>query len=306
MESFQNQQGINWVKVINPSTGEVYYTSEDGIVTLRNTVVSNAVTASYALSGGSGGFNITASYVNPLRQNVTIGNITSTPSTENTLNIYPPQAGGTGEGGQILLAASGGLYTSASMLDNWQNTFRILKGTNTGGSTVSYFNIDLNNGNLTTAGTITPGVWNAGDVIQMRAYKPGDAGVYAVGTAATSTSNSTFFSCSFTPKSTTSYIVAEISAKYEIAGGGNDSFFSTLTVNGPAGTEIGFSYQILSSTAGSDRTGVLFPLSGRYTNSSTSTISVCANVRRGTADDNVNFDYTNANSITMVITEIGR
>lgn len=50
---------------------------------------------------------------------VTIGNSSGTPSTENTLNIYPSPAGGTGEGGQILLAAAGGSYTKAAMLDTW-------------------------------------------------------------------------------------------------------------------------------------------------------------------------------------------
>ena len=117
-----------------------------------------ALSASY-FSGSittaiSSSYSLTASYVNNLNQNVTIGRITSTPSTENTLNIYPSQAGGTGEGGQILLAASGGLYTSASMLDTYQNKFRLLKGTNTGGSTVSYINVDLDQGNTTFEGYI--------------------------------------------------------------------------------------------------------------------------------------------------------
>jgi hypothetical protein len=192
------------------------------------------------------------------------------------------------------------------MLDNYQNTFRILRGTNTGGSNTSLFNIDLQTGNILSAGTIVPSVWNAGDIIQMRVFKPGDSGVYAIGTAATSTSNETFFSCSFTPRSSTSYIVAEISAKYEPAGGGNDSFFSTLTVNGPSGTEMGYSKQVFSAAAGADRSGVLFPLSGRYTNTSTAAKTICANVRRDSSDDSINFDYTNASSITMIITEIGR
>ncbi len=109
---------------------------------------------------GTSSFSNTASYVNNLNQNVTIGNITSTPSTENTLNIYPPQAGGTGEGGQILLAASGGLYSSASMLDNWQNTFRILKGTNTGGSTAGLVYVDLQNGNTQFVGAVTASAYS--------------------------------------------------------------------------------------------------------------------------------------------------
>ena len=86
---------------------------------------------------------------------MTVGNVTSTPSTENTLNIYPSPAGGAGEGGQILLAASGGAYTSASMIDTWQNQFRLLKGTNTGGSTAGLVYIDLQTGNTNFVGAVT-------------------------------------------------------------------------------------------------------------------------------------------------------
>jgi hypothetical protein len=91
---------------------------------------------------------------------LTVGNITSTPSTENTLNIYPPSAGGTGEGGQILLAASGGLYTSASMLDTWQNQFRLLKGTNTAGSTAGLVYVDLQSGNTQFVGAVTASAYS--------------------------------------------------------------------------------------------------------------------------------------------------
>jgi len=137
------------------------------LYTLTSSNATQALSSSYALSASyalnttsasrsvSSSFASTASYVNNLNQAVTIGNITSTPSTENTLNIYPSPAGGTGEGGQILLAASGGLYTSASMLDTYQNQFRLLKGTNTGGSTVAYIITDLQSGNTQFAGAVT-------------------------------------------------------------------------------------------------------------------------------------------------------
>ena len=182
MERLLKNQQIPLVQVIDPISGQQYYSPESAIYTtstdsnpviLKNVTVdqatsasyvsgsadraisaSYALTASYAFQALSASFASTASYVNPLNQSVTIGNITSIPSTENSLNIYPPPAGGTGEGGQILLAASGGLYTSASMIDTWQNTFRLLKGTNTGGSTVSYINVDLNQGNTTFAGYV--------------------------------------------------------------------------------------------------------------------------------------------------------
>lgn len=66
---------------------------------------------------------------------------------ENTLVVGIPPNGGTGEGGQILLMAPGGTYTSASMLDNYQNKFRILRGTN-GGSDAYKFQVDLGSGQV--------------------------------------------------------------------------------------------------------------------------------------------------------------
>jgi hypothetical protein len=117
-------------------------------------------TASYATNTLSSSFAFTASYVNNLNQAVTVGNITSIPSTENTLNIYPPFAGGTGEGGQILFASSGGLYTSASMIDNYQNQLRILKGTNTGGSTTGYFTMNLDTGASQFLGSVTASAYS--------------------------------------------------------------------------------------------------------------------------------------------------
>jgi hypothetical protein len=120
-----------------------------------------ANTASYVLNAVSSSFSSTSSYINTLNQNaiisgsLTVGNRTDTPSTENTLNVYPPLVGGTGEGGQILLAASGGLYSSASMLDNWQNQFRILRGSNTGGSNAGLVYVNLQTGDTQFVGSVT-------------------------------------------------------------------------------------------------------------------------------------------------------
>lgn len=78
---------------------------------------------------------------------LTVGQST-TGSSENTLTVGVPPAAGAGEGGQILLAASGGLYTSASMLDVWQNQFRVLRGTNSS-SDDNLFRVNLHNGQIT-------------------------------------------------------------------------------------------------------------------------------------------------------------
>ena len=47
----------------------------------------------------SGSYGVTGSWT--VSGSMTVGNITSTPSGENTLNVYPAPNGGTGEGGQI-------------------------------------------------------------------------------------------------------------------------------------------------------------------------------------------------------------
>jgi hypothetical protein len=92
-------------------------------------------TASWAQNVVSASFAATASSVNTLNQNVIItGSLTvgsgSVGPSENTLTLGPRS--GTGEGGQLGLQAQGGIYTSASMLDNYQDRFRILRGNNAG------------------------------------------------------------------------------------------------------------------------------------------------------------------------------
>jgi hypothetical protein len=84
-----------------------------------------------------------------------IGNSSDVPAAENTMAIFSPSAGGTGEGGQLLLGASGGAYANAAMLDTWQDQFRVLKGTNAGGSTAAVLNIDLVSLTATFAGKVS-------------------------------------------------------------------------------------------------------------------------------------------------------
>lgn len=107
---------------LNPSTGGIVATSFTG--SLLGTA-SNAT------------FSQTASSISTLNQNVLIsGSLTIGSSSlgpvENTLTLGPAPGGGAGEGGQMGFNASGGLYTSASFIDNYQNRFRLLKGTNAG------------------------------------------------------------------------------------------------------------------------------------------------------------------------------
>lgn len=153
------------------------------------TVLSSSLfgTASYATvaqtllgSVTSASFASTASFVNTLNQNVIITSglaigTSSLGSTENALVVGLPPAGGVGEGGQILLQASGGLYTTASMIDNYQNKFRILRGTNAS-SDAFKFQVDMHTGQvsipnynsataLTGSGVAMLGVDSSGNVL---------------------------------------------------------------------------------------------------------------------------------------------
>jgi hypothetical protein len=245
-------------------------------------------------------FALTASYVTDLNQAVTIGNITSAPSNENTLNVYPAPAGGAGEGGQILLAASGGLYSSASMLDTWQNYFRILRGTNTGGSNAQLLGLDLQTGNLSIAGALIPSAWTAGQVIKDTMLSNTEVTVSTT-TIATSGTDTDFVTYSYTPLSSTSYLVIHYHlASYDFSGGtGNDSYISRIKVDGG---EITYGTQ---STVNGNRTGVLFPLTGRYTNSNTTAKSIVVACRRNSADDSITI-VNSSTSMWLRITEIAR
>ncbi len=105
------------------------------------TQAANATTSSYVLNAISASFDSTASSVNTLNQSVIItGSLTigssSLGANENTLVVGLPPGAGAGEGGQILLQAPGGTYTSASMWDNYQNQTRLLRGTNAGSDAI--------------------------------------------------------------------------------------------------------------------------------------------------------------------------
>ena len=120
-------------------------------------------------------------------------------------------------------------------------------------------------------------------------------------TVATSTSDTDFLTYSYTPVSSNSYLVIHYHlASYDFSGGtGNDSYFSRIKVDS---SEITYSAQ---STVNGNRSGVLFPLMGRYTNSSTAAKSIVVACRRNSADDSITIVNT-ATSMWLRITEIAR
>ncbi len=152
-------------------------------------------------------------------------------------------------------------------------------------------------------GVVTRSAWDVGEVINTRVYNNSDLGM-----SATTTINSTTYTnvatITYTPKSSTSHLWIEFDANYDYSNGTTtDDFFSRITVGGSAIVE---KNQIMvGQVGGGTRSGVIFPISGRYTNSSTSGIAITVQARWGSADDAIRV-YGSSTSGYMRIQEIGR
>jgi hypothetical protein len=191
-------------------------------------------------------------------------------------------------------------------IDSWNGSFDVLSGqliriTNklneTGGSVK--LAIDTT-GNMVVTGFVKANAWRAGQVINDIMLSNTEVTVSTT-TIATSNSDTDFVTYSYTPLSSTSYLVIHYHlASFSFEGGtGNDSYFSRIKVDGG---EITYSKQ---STVNGNRTGVLFPLTGRYTNSNTTSKSIVVACRRDSADDSITIVNTST-SMWLRITEIAR
>jgi hypothetical protein len=155
-------------------------------------------------------------------------------------------------------------------------------------------------GNLVMTGFIKANAWRAGQVVNDIMLSNTEVTISTT-TIATSTSDTDFLTYSYTPLSSTSYLVIHYHlANYDFSGGtGNDSYISRIKVDG---SEITYSTQ---STVNGNRSGVLFPLTGRYTNSSKTAKSIVVACRRNSADDSITITNSST-SMWLRITEIAR
>jgi len=173
--------------------------------------------------------------------------------------------------------------------------FRITKELNESGGG-ELWSVDRN-------GIVTQTAWDVGEVINTRVYNNTDLNM-----SATTTINSTTYTnvanITYTPKSTTSYLWIEFDAHYDFSNGTTaDDFFSRITVGGSAIVE---KNQIMvGQIGGGTRSGTIFPISGRYTNTTTSGIAITVQAKWGSADDAIRV-YGSSTSGYMRIQEIGR
>ena len=233
----------------------------------------------------------------------TVGNINVTYNPTTTIGTgvvitAGNTIGGTGYADVIKIT------NNATGSTNPNKTFRL---NSTGGleiidSTYSNNLFTLTNaGALTIKSTFTPGAYRVGEVIKTTMLYPGDMGI----SADVSITGGNIATYSYTPVSSSSYIIAEFGGRWEVTGTSIDSWWSNLYV---ASTQVGTGHMNWT-TAGDGtlgRTGGFFPLAGRYTNTDTGIKAIYAQANRDTSDDNFIMRYTSGIGFWMKITEIGR
>jgi hypothetical protein len=298
------------------SVGTIYaggFSTSSGDVTAQNLITGNT---------SANIFNTTATTINFAGAATTLNIGTSS----GTINVSSAIKAGTGTYTKTLgsgeIALDNGTTDTPGVLmyyannsnwgvDSYSGTFSVLSGQmfrvvnnlNESGGAIKMA-IDTT-GNMALTGFVQPGAWRAGQIIKDTMLSNSDFTVNAT-TVATTTSDTDFITYSYTPTSNSSYLiihvhVADFRAASDTGGAGTDSYFSRIKVDG---NEIVYSRQMTRSGE-SSRTGALFPLTGRYTNSSTTAKSITVGVRRDSADDSITITNS-ATALWMRITEIAR
>ena len=158
-------------------------------------------------------------------------------------------------------------------------------------------------GNVLSYGTIYASQYLPGQVVNVSMMNNTQLGQTAIGnsTVTAGTQNYQVFTYNYTPKISTSYILIEYQTIYTVGGSNDDALNARLRVDS---VEISTTYQQwINGAGGGSRSGAIFPIVGRYTNSSLSTKTIGVYLYNNTNDTlTVNGD----NSTWLKITEIGR
>ena len=106
----------------------------------------------------------------------------------------------------------------------------------------------------------------------------------------------------YTPVSTSSYLIIESNLVYEISGYGTDKFESRIDVNSVITLHTN-KQNFNNNKGGGGRSGCLFPIKARYTNTNDNNKVIEFFFRRTSGDDEIEFDV---NNIFVQVTEITR
>jgi hypothetical protein len=158
-------------------------------------------------------------------------------------------------------------------------------------------------GNVAANGTILAQQFLPGQVINVAMLSSsdipqGDVPVLVRSGPSTPTPT-TLFTYSYTPKNATSYLLIDYQSKFDLGGSAStDSVQAGIFVN-----DVQYSYSYQNFDPSGVRTGMMFPVVGRYTNTSTAAKSI--SVRIISLSDDV-ITVKGDTSTWLKITEIGR
>jgi hypothetical protein len=295
---------INATANINLGSHGITTTGTLGATSLTGTLTTNAqpnITSVGTLSSLAVTANVTAGNVSLANGIATIAYAPAT-ATGQALTISAANTqGGTGYADVLKITNASGGATNPNKTVRISNTgaIEIVNSAYTG-----IIATITNSGNLSTSGTITAGAYTPGQVIKDTMLGNSEVTVVS-NTIATTNSFVNFITYNYTPVSSSSYLIVNIHiSKYVPQGTTDDTWYSALRVDG---TEISYGWQSVNDDAAgtSGRSGVLFPLTGRYTNSSTTAKEIQVAARRDSADDNIIIDNSST-AIWLRITEIAR
>jgi len=161
-------------------------------------------------------------------------------------------------------------------------------------------NLDMS-GNLLVYGTISAMQYSAGQVIKTFMFNNVDLGQTSQEISGSLELTRTIFTFNYTPTSANSYLLLEYQTIYTFGGSNGDDMSAKMYVSDG---EISSTYQHwIDGAGGGSRSGAIFPIVGRYTNSSTTSKPIRVDVINSTNDT---VTVQSNNSTWLKITEIGR
>jgi len=194
--------------------------------------------------------------------------------------------------------------TYFSVPDASNNSLLVSTGSTNSASASSKLTFDGTTLNVT--GSILPTQFLPGQVVnvKMLGYTQTDLSQNTIDISSNPTiSTQTIFTYTYTPKIANSYILCEYQTKYTVAGGGSDTVWAYLYINGI--DRSGETRQTWNNTSGGGtRSGTIFPIVGRYTNTDVTGLAIRVDVYNGTDADNLTV-YGDIGT-WLKITEIGR
>lgn len=156
---------------------------------------------------------------------------------------------------------------------------------------------------LAVSGSVVATQFVAGQLVNIKMLSNTDLGQSTRDVSAGNTIS--LFSYSYTPKIANSYLVIEYQTIYVLNGSGADSIDGYLYVTDGSKNTISHTYQQWNNSAGGGtRSGTMFPIVGRYTNTSVTAKSISVEVQNATDADTV--EVAGDMSTWLKITEIAR